>query len=66
MSDLVRYSLCGCIRLESTFDEEPLDIKRLLKFTNRIKEHHKSDRDCWLKYNQDIVVRFKERGDRNA
>ena len=54
---IVRYSLCGCIRLESSWEEEPLDINSLLDFVDRMTEHYKVNRECWLRYYQDIVVR---------
>ena len=54
---IVRYSLCGCIRHRSSFEDEPLNIKELLEFTNRIKEHYKSREICRFNHYKNIVVR---------
>ena len=54
---LVRSSICGCIKLRTSIDEEPLSIEREIEFLDEIKEHHRFNRECWFKYNQNIVVR---------
>ncbi len=58
----VRYSLCECIKLESYWDEEPIEVSRIKDFISRMKFHHASRDDCRLKYYQDIVVQFIDRG----
>ena len=53
---IIRYSLCGCIKLESYWDEEPTEVSRIKDFISRMKFHYASSDSCRLKYYQDIVV----------